>query len=148
MSIELRMVAPEDHGFLYSVYASTRADEMRLANWDTRQIEAFLRMQFGAQLAFYAEHYPNARYQIILLDGQRAGRLYTDWWASEIRIMDIALLPEYRGRGIGSTVLTQFLKKHGPSICLSPSTSNGSTRLCAGTPIWVFVSRRTRECIC
>lgn len=105
MSIDLQSVAPEDHDFLYVVYASTRADEMRLVNWDAAQADAFLRMQFDAQHAFYTEHYPNARYQIILLDGQKIGRLYVDRRASELRIMDIALLPAYRGRGIGSALL-------------------------------------------
>ena len=111
MSIKLRTAGPEDQDFLYSVYASTRADEMRLAQWDIGQAEAFLRMQFDAQRAFYAEHYPNARYQIILLDDQRVGRLYVDRWASEIRIMDIALLPAYRGRGIGSTLLNTVFEE-------------------------------------
>ena len=111
MSIKLRTAGPEDQDFLYSVYASTRADEMRLAQWDIGQAEAFLRMQFDAQRAFYAEHYPNARYQIILLDDQRVGRLYVDRWESEIRIMDIALLPAYRGRGIGSTLLNTVFEE-------------------------------------
>jgi GNAT superfamily N-acetyltransferase len=105
MSIKLRVVAPEDHDFLYSVYASTRAEEMRLVDWDAARKEAFLRMQFGAQHTFYREHYPKARYQIILHDGRQVGRLYVDRRATEIRVMDIALLPAYRGRGIGSALL-------------------------------------------
>jgi len=37
------------------------------------------------------------------------GRLYVDRWADEIRIIDIALLPQYRGRGIGRAILESLL---------------------------------------
>jgi ribosomal protein S18 acetylase RimI-like enzyme len=33
------------------------------------------------------------------------GRLYVDRWEKEIRIMDIAVLPEFRGTGIGTKLI-------------------------------------------
>jgi ribosomal protein S18 acetylase RimI-like enzyme len=91
------------------VYASTRAEELAVVPWDDAQKEAFLRSQFEAQDAWYREHYADASFDVILVDGQPAGRLYVLRRDAEIRIVDIALLPEYRGNGIGTTLLRDLL---------------------------------------
>lgn len=82
---------------------------MALVDWTEEQIAAFLRMQFQAQSRFYVENYPGAEFQLILLDGQPVGRLYVHRRQDEIRIIDITILPEHRGQGIGSSLLNQIL---------------------------------------
>ena len=58
-------------------------------------------MQFNAQRSHYRLHYPEARFDIIEHEGQSIGRLYLAEVEGEIRLMDIALLPEKRNQGIG-----------------------------------------------
>jgi ribosomal protein S18 acetylase RimI-like enzyme len=100
---------PEDEPFLQELYASTRVDELAQVSWTDEQKGAFCRMQFAAQHRHYQEHYAGARWDVIELAGVPIGRLYVARWADEIRIIDIALLSEYRGRGIGSTLIKQVL---------------------------------------
>ena len=109
MTIVLRPVSTGDEEFLFSVYASTRTEEMDLVDWNSAQKEAFLRMQFRAQDRFFRENYVGAQFSIILIDEQPIGRLYVQRRNEEIRIMDIALLPSYRKMGIGSSLMTQIL---------------------------------------
>jgi GNAT superfamily N-acetyltransferase len=109
LAIDLRFASASDEEFFFSVYASTRVEEMALVDWNVAQKQAFLRMQFRAQDHFYKENYPGAEYQVILLDGQPVGRLYLHRRSDEIRIMDISLLPEQRGHGIGFSVLNKIL---------------------------------------
>ena len=52
--INLRMVKESDNDFSFSVYASTRADEMELVDWTMEQKDAFLHMQFEAQTTHYS----------------------------------------------------------------------------------------------
>lgn len=111
MLIDLRTSIAGDADFLYSVYASTRTDEMARVDWDTEQKEEFLRMQFSAQSQFYIENYPGAEFQIITLNDQPVGRLYVHRRKDEIRIMDIGLLPESRNLGIGSALLQDILEQ-------------------------------------
>ena len=66
-------------------------------------------MQFAAQSSFYAEQFPRAEFQIILVYGEPAGRLYVDRRGDEIRIIDIALLAQYRNRGFGTTLIGNLL---------------------------------------
>jgi GNAT superfamily N-acetyltransferase len=108
-AIALRPIGAGDMALLYQVYASTRDSELAATDWSAAQKEAFLAMQFNAQHAFYQEHYPGAAFQVLLFDGQPAGRLYLVRWPSELRIVDITLLPAYRGRGLGSTILAAVL---------------------------------------
>src|SRR5262245_34978717 len=103
--IGLRPVTPADEPFLCAVYGSTREAELALVEWDERQKLAFVQMQFAAQHRYYQEHYAGAAFQVVLCDGVSAGRLYVARWADEIRIVDIALLPEYRNAGIGTALL-------------------------------------------
>ena len=107
--ITLRPAGPGDRDFLLRVYASTREEELRLVDWSTDQKAAFLRMQFEAQDAYYREHYDPATFDVVEVDGEPAGRLYVARWEDEIRIMDIALLPQFRGHGVGARLLRGLL---------------------------------------
>jgi ribosomal protein S18 acetylase RimI-like enzyme len=107
--VGLRPVAPGDEQLLFRVYASARAEELAVVPWDDAQKEAFLRAQFDAQARWYREHYSAASFDVVLVDGEPCGRLYVHRGASEIRIVDIALLPEHRGGGVGSRLLKDLL---------------------------------------
>jgi GNAT superfamily N-acetyltransferase len=107
--ISLRPVGPEDTEFLKRVYASTRAEELAMTPWSDEQKTAFVEMQFRAQDQDYHANYPDAAYDVILRDGAPAGRLYVRRGPDEIGILDIALLPEHRGTGIGGALLQQLI---------------------------------------
>ena len=109
--ITLRPVTDADREFLYEVYASTRLEELAPVPWTEVEKTAFLRMQFDLQAKFYAENYSRASFQVILFDGAQAGRLYVERRSHEIRIMDISLLPAFRGQGIGTVLIAGILSE-------------------------------------
>jgi ribosomal protein S18 acetylase RimI-like enzyme len=105
----LRAVQPGDREFLYRVYASTRTEELAVVPWDEAEKDAFLRAQFDAQDRWYGQHYARATRDVVLVCGEPAGRLYVHRGEAEIRIVDIALLPEHRGSGIGSSLIRDLI---------------------------------------
>ena len=127
-SIRLRPGEAGDEPFLYQVYASTRTEELQATNWSDAQKEAFLRMQFNAQHRYYHEMYPDASYEVILWKNQPAGRLYVDRREKEIAVIDISLLPEFRGLGIGGLLLREVK----------------SEAVAAGKPVRIYVERFNR----
>lgn len=110
-NISFRPIVASDRDLLSTVYASTRADEMALVDWDEKQKAAFLEMQFSAQHHYYQENYADADFFIILLDQRPVGRFYIARWPNEIRIVDLALLPEFRNAGIGTAMLKDVLNE-------------------------------------
>lgn len=107
--VSLRPESERDLEFLFRLYSSTRADEMALVPWDDEQIEDFLRMQFSAQRSYYLEHYREARFDVVEENGKPIGRLYVARWPDDIRVIDIALLPERRGGGLGGRIMQALL---------------------------------------
>jgi GNAT superfamily N-acetyltransferase len=110
-AIQLRPAGSGDEGLLYTIYASTREAELAQVDWTDAQREGFLRMQFQAQARHYTAEYPGAEFQIILAEDQPAGRLYVHRRNDEIRVMDIALLPQFRRRGVGTVLMRQLLEE-------------------------------------
>jgi ribosomal protein S18 acetylase RimI-like enzyme len=104
-NIALRPITASDRAFLHRLYASTREEELRQVPWSAEQKAAFVRQQFEAQHAWWVEHYAGASFDMVLVGGEPAGRLYVDRWEREIRIVDIAVMPEWRGRGIGERLI-------------------------------------------
>lgn len=107
--ITFRPIRDDDREFLARLYASTREEELAATPWTEEQKAAFLRQQFEAQHAFYTEQFADAEFSVVLLDGEPAGRLYVDRRENEIRLIDIALLPEHRGQGIGGELMRDLL---------------------------------------
>jgi len=103
--ITFRPVGPDDEPFLLEVYGSTRDEELALTGWDEQQRGVFLKMQLDAQHVHYRGQYPAAEYLVILMNGDAVGRVYLAQTADEIRILDITVLPEKRGAGIGTAIV-------------------------------------------
>lgn len=111
MEVSFRPVTDEDDEFLFSVYASSRAEEMALVPWNEEQKRAFLLSQFEAQKLYYLEKYPDASYQVVLLDREPIGRLYVARLPDQIRIIDLTLRTEHRGKGIGGPIARDLMKE-------------------------------------
>jgi ribosomal protein S18 acetylase RimI-like enzyme len=132
--IALRPVAAEDREFLFSVYASTRAEEMARVPWTAEQKAGFLNMQFTAQSGHYRAEFPAARHEIIVVNGKPAGRLYVDRGVEKLHILDITLLPEFRNAGVGTILLRRLLaegRESGQPVTIYVESFNPSQRLFA-----------------
>ena len=100
-----------DREFLLGLYATTREAELAQVAWDDSVKRAFVEHQFSAQDELYRAHYPGARLDVIECDGERAGRLYVYRGEKDIRIMDIAVSPSFRGRGIGTALIEDLIEE-------------------------------------
>ena len=109
--ITFRPITESDQNFLFELYASTRQDEVAQTGWSDFEQENFLRQQFLAQHQFYTEQFATAEFKIIQQNKKPIGRLYLDYREDEIRVIDIALLPAHRNKGIGSNLLSDILSK-------------------------------------
>ena len=107
-SISVRPVTADDEAILLEIYKSSRGDDLRGLGWAEDRISEFLGMQYEAQQNFYESEYERASDEIILWEGEPAGRLIVERREHEIRCVDIALLPEHRNRGIGTFLIQKL----------------------------------------
>lgn len=110
-AITLRPATDADYAFMRLLYGSTREEEMRHFPFDDVQKAEFLDQQFAAQYEHYRIHYPTCERNIIEVAGRPAGRLWIDEWRDQIRLVDIALMPAFRGSGVGTILLHEVLAR-------------------------------------
>lgn len=106
-AVSLRPATPADRDLLFRVYASTREEELAPVPWPPEAKEAFLRQQFDAQDAWWRTNYAGATFEVVVVGGRDAGRLYLWEGPTEVRIVDVSLLPEARRGGAGTTLLRE-----------------------------------------
>lgn len=108
--LHLRLATGHDQAFLQAVYADSRWAELSVTGWDDTQKHTFLEMQFRAQDTHYRAHYHGAAFFVVLEQDLPIGRIYLNDTPNELRVMDIALLTEHRGRGFGRALMHAVLE--------------------------------------
>jgi ribosomal protein S18 acetylase RimI-like enzyme len=132
-------VVEGDRDFLVELYGSVREPELAHVPWDEATRRAFVEQQFAAQDAHYREHYPGATLDVIEVDGEPAGRLYVHRGPRDIRIMDIALAPAFRDRGIGTDLLRSLIAEadaSGRMLSIHVEGNNPARRLYERLGFW------------
>ena len=109
--ISFEPASPGDNDFLLQVYESTRQEEMASWGWSPAQQSSFLRMQYDARKHSYDALYPSLETNVIFIGEVPAGSIIIFRSPSEIRLVDIALLPEFRSRGIGGDVIRMLISQ-------------------------------------
>lgn len=113
-AIALRPVGPGDADFLRTLFIADRRALFAAAGLPEAMLAIVLDQQHRAHEAGIAGDYPDADRRMILVDGVAVGRLVTARdpraEAPTLRIVDIALAPETRGRGIGTAVLGETIR--------------------------------------
>ena len=106
LAFALRAALPADADFEYFLYASTRDDLRPLG---PEVFDGLVGMQFRAQTMSIRLDHPQAERQIVVVEDVSAGRLITDGSGDHIEVIDVALLPEFRGHGLGTSLLRGVL---------------------------------------
>jgi ribosomal protein S18 acetylase RimI-like enzyme len=109
----LRKETLDDKPFLFTLFAATRTLEIALTGWGSEQKDLFLRSQFQLQYLQYHRNYAKPSFNIVYCHGEKAGRLYLNRTRDEIRIIDISLMPTYRGKGLGQKILEDVIVQAG-----------------------------------
>jgi len=109
--ISLRPATDDDREFLLRVYEFAREIELSSVPWDETMKRSFVEQQFEAQVTYYLAEYPAARHDVIILSesGEPVGRLYVNRTTEQIAILDFTVLPNFRGRGVGSSVVRELI---------------------------------------
>ena len=129
---ELRAAGPADQQFRRRLFAASRAGVLEMTGLGTAQVEALLDMQFTARERQYGEQFPSCEDLLILVDGQAAGSFSVDRRPDAIRLVDIALLPDYQGAGIGTALLSGLQREAALAntpVVLQVATGNPAARL-------------------
>jgi len=106
--ISLRAVTAGDEEMLREIYKSSRGDDLRELGWTEDRVDEFLGMQYEAQKHFLASEYQRPADELILCDGEPAGRLIVERREHEIRLIDVALLPRHRNNSIGTFLIRRL----------------------------------------
>ncbi|HUK89416.1 MAG TPA: GNAT family N-acetyltransferase [Blastocatellia bacterium] len=131
-NIQLRKAEAGDAEFFYGLYRDTRRDEVAAWGWSPEQEEIFFRMQFRGLQHAYQSQADIADDQVITADQAPIGRLIVLRTPKEIRLADISLAPQWRGRGIGGTLIEKLFAESnetGKAVTLHVQKDNPAARL-------------------
>ncbi len=132
LGLASRPMTDDDLPFIGALYASTREHEFAPLGWPAEQLRSFLAQQHELQHRHYRSHYPDAE-SLILEQGRKAiGRLYFEQRADALHLIDLALMPHLRGRGIGGAILADLIaaaRAAGRKVSLQVVHHNPARRL-------------------
>lgn len=96
-----RAALPSDAAFIYELRkAGLRTYVEHLWGWDEAE-----------QIARFQAHFDPSRYQVVVVASGDVGAICVEWGTDQVFLADIAILPDWRGRGLGTALITAVLQE-------------------------------------
>lgn len=107
-SVTFRPATNTDKDFMLELYQSSRGDDLRELGWEESRISEFLKFQHQAQEQFHKTDYQDTTDEVVMVEGQAAGRLIVQRLEHEIRCVDLAIVPAHRSAGLGTFLIRRL----------------------------------------
>jgi ribosomal protein S18 acetylase RimI-like enzyme len=121
MPLFLRPALPQDDAFVYQLFWQVIHDNLYAWSWDPNVRQTLLHLQVQSKRGAYAAAYPNADYAIMVLDDQPVGHMIIDRSGEFYHLVDIAIVPQQRGAGIGTRMIL--------ALCMEAEMMHKNVRL-------------------
>jgi len=105
--LRLRPEREGDQDFRYRLFCASQGPEFALLA--PAAFEQVMTQQFHAQTLSYLSQFPQASFDIIELSGEGVGRMVVDRPGPVLHIVDQAIVPRWRGRGIGTAIVRALM---------------------------------------
>jgi len=132
--LRLRPETEADREFRFALFCASRPPEEDFSPLGPELAQQMLRQQFRAQTQSYRADCPQARFDVIELDGAPVGYVIVVMTDTEARVVDLAIVPERRGGAIGEAVIKSVMAEaQSRALPLRASVLNGnqgSLRFC------------------
>jgi ribosomal protein S18 acetylase RimI-like enzyme len=109
MTVVLRLESTQDEPFLHRLILETIGAELGALEWPEPMRTHLLGVQYTARRQSHRANFPEAASQVIEVDGKAAGWAVVITMPHEVRLVEIMVLAEFRGRGIGTAVIRRIL---------------------------------------
>ena len=103
--LRLRPETEADGDFRFELFCASRPPEEDFSPLGQELAQRMLRQQFRAQSQSYRADFPEARFDVIELDGAPVGYVIVAVSDAQARVVDLAIVPERRGGAIGEAVI-------------------------------------------
>jgi len=131
--VSLSPVTGADRPFLQQLHRLVRWDEFAAAGWPDQMLATFLDSQFEIQRRGYEIGHPDGEFYVVWRGEIPIGRLYLDRSGPDLELIEISLLPEWRGKGLGAGFLALLQDEVRAGRCervrLSVTPENPARRL-------------------
>lgn len=107
--VVLRPEREEDRDFRFTLFCASRPPEWAAVTLAPDVLDKVMRLQFRAQTVGYAGQFPRARFDIVERDRVPIGRIVVDREPGAIHIVDQAIVPSWRGCGIGAAIMRSIM---------------------------------------
>jgi ribosomal protein S18 acetylase RimI-like enzyme len=108
-TLRLRPKTAADTAFLFDLHESVKGAELALMPVADPLRRQLLEMQSRAMTMSYRSGFPAGRFEVVTLNQVPIGRLITGNGQDRFHIVYIALVPEWRNRGLGTVLMTLVL---------------------------------------
>ena len=106
--LTLRPSRADDQEFLYRLFCSVHSEKLNLALLSVEERNRLIGLMYQGFAGHYSTIGPAADDRIVLLNNECIGRMILLQTREEIRLADLAILPQYRQRGIGTALIGQL----------------------------------------
>ena len=130
--VELRAELAGDRVFCEALFIEMQGPVLELAEWNIDQCVAYLKLQFAQRERDNRLRYPRADYRIVCFGDERVGRLVVDRSETSIRLLEIVIGADFRGRGIARDCLRRLCAEadaRGCTVELLVAVDNPAVRL-------------------
>ena len=105
--LRLRPEREDDRDFRYRLFCDSREPEFALLA--PAAFAQLMTQQFHAQTLSYLGLFPQARFDIIELSREPIGRIVVDRPGTVVHLVDQAIVPPWRGRGVGTAIVRALM---------------------------------------
>ena len=130
--LDARPITQDDLPFLESLFADIRSKEVASTGWPIERQHSFLAEQFDFQHRYYTAHFTTAAFLLLSRAGRPVGRLYVQASGGVLSLIDISLVAEVRGQGLGGALLARLCAladANGMRVSLAVEPDNPARRL-------------------